>query len=70
MEIEELKRKQQQQRIKGLSNQELANILKQHEEAVLTGDATDENYEEFILCQQEVFYRMWEVNFEIFAPYE
>ncbi len=68
MEIEELKRKEEKQRVKTLATQELAEKFKQFKEAILEGKASEAEYEAYIIYHREVLRRMWEVDVEFFAP--
>ena len=70
MEIEELKRKKEKQRVMTLPTKELAEKSKQYQEAILKGEATDVEYETFIIYNREILRRMWEVDVEFYAPYE
>ncbi len=70
MEIEELKRKKEKQRVKTLLTQELAEKSNHYKEAILKDEATDAEYEAFIIYNREVLRRIWEVDVEFYAPYE
>ena len=70
MEIEELKRKEEKQRVKTLATKELAEKLNQFKEAILKGEAAETEYESYVIYHREALRRMWEVDVEFFAPYE
>lgn len=45
--------------VKRLSSEELGKIIRKCETAIVDGSAEIEDYEAFVLCQQELARRMW-----------
>lgn len=47
------------EKIQELSNQELRKIISSSEDAITDGSARLEDYEAFVICQQELARRTW-----------
>lgn len=46
-------------RVQGLSNEELSDIINKCELSIADGSAEIDDYEAFVLCQQELARRTW-----------
>ena len=47
------------QSLRGLSNEELSDIIAKCESAIADGSAEIEDFESFVLCQKELARRTW-----------
>jgi hypothetical protein len=54
-----LQRSEVNQKVRYLSNEELGEIISQCESAIAKGSAEIDDYEAFVLCQQELARRTW-----------
>jgi hypothetical protein len=54
-----LQHSQVNEKVRYLSNEELGEIISQCESAISQGSAEIDDYEAFVLCQQELARRTW-----------
>jgi hypothetical protein len=54
-----LQRSEVNEKVRYLSNEELGEIISQCEHAISEGSAEIDDYEAFVLCQQELARRTW-----------
>jgi hypothetical protein len=54
-----LQRSEVNEKVRYLSNEELGEIISQCESAIAQGSAEIDDYEAFVLCQQELARRTW-----------
>jgi hypothetical protein len=54
-----LQRSEVNEKVRYLSNEELGEIITQCESAIAQGSAEIDDYEAFVLCQQELARRTW-----------